>query len=328
MNLWEELIERCAQRRLQKIGPLSDQAYEELLLAVRENPTSFVDAEPEQALLVLARALDSYRASHRNDDLLDDDAFQEARNRRLAALRDECARARDIDPGCLDAELLEVLAADLDPDPLTERLIEIQHKFGLDGDGSTAAGPSAPEGDAWDDVTCRPYLRVRAAFARTCLDGSRFKMAAASALSVMDASPSDPLGARHTAMLAYARLEDEAGLDAVDARLGRHESAWSHLARTLLLYKLNRLTAARRSLRGFCQLCEGGSYALLRPTYVEIYLPDRPEAAPCSFEECLLAVREAEPIIADVPDFIGWCQSFDWVSADAQAFGEKNGLDW
>ena len=34
MNLWEELIERCARRRLQKIGPLSDQAYEELLLAV------------------------------------------------------------------------------------------------------------------------------------------------------------------------------------------------------------------------------------------------------------------------------------------------------
>lgn len=327
MNLWEELIERCARRRLQKIGPLSDQAYEELLLAVRENPTSFIDAAPEQALLVLARALDAYHANRRDDDLLDDDAFQEARSRRLAALRGECARARDIDPGCLDAELLEVLAADLDPDPLTERLIELQRKFGLD-EVEPAAEVSAPTGDAWDDVACRPYLRVRAAFARTCLDGARFKMAAATALSVMDATPSDPLGARHTAMLAYARLEDEAGLDAVDARLGRHESAWSHLARTLLLYKLDRLPAARRSLRGFCQLCEGGSYALLRPTCVEIYLPDRPEAAPCSFEECLLAVREAEPIIADVPDFIGWCQDFDWVSEGAQAFAEKNGLDW
>lgn len=327
MNLWEELIERCARRRLQKIGPLSDQAYEELLLAVRENPTSFVDAAPEQALLVLARALDAYHADRRDDDLLDDDAFQEARSRRLAALRGECARARDIDPSCLDAELLEVLAADLDPDPLTERLIELQRKFGLD-EVEPAAKASAPTGDAWDDVACRPYLRVRAAFARTCLDGARFKMAAATALSVMDATPSDPLGARHTAMLAYARLEDEAGLDAVDARLGRHESAWSHLARTLLLYKLDRLPAARRSLRGFCQLCEGGSYALLRPTYVETYLPDRPEAAPCSFEECLLAVREAEPIIADVPDFIGWCQDFDWVSEGAQAFAEKNGLDW
>lgn len=327
MNLWEELIEHCARRRLQKIGPLSDQAYEELLLAVRENPTSFVDAAPEQALLVLARALDAYHAGRRDDDLLDDDAFQEARSRRLAALRGECARARSIDPGCLDAELLDALAADLDPDPLTERLIELQRKFGLDEVEPTTEA-SAPTGDAWDDVACRPYLRVHAAFARTCLDGARFKMAAATALSVMDATPSDPLGARHTAMLAYARLEDEAGLDAVDARLGRHESAWSHLARTLLLYKLDRLTAARRSLRGFCQLCEGGSYALLRPTYVEIYLPDRPETTPCSFEECLLAVREAEPIIADVPDFIGWCQDFDWVSEGAQAFAEKNGLDW
>lgn len=328
MSIWDELIERCAWRRRQKIGPLSDQAYEELVRAVRENPVAFVDAAPERALLVLAQALDAYQAGRREDDVLDDDAFQAARVRRLTTLRDECDRARAIDAGCLDAELLVMLATDLDPDPLTGGLIEIQREFGFGEKGDSAAGPDAPAGDAWNDVFCHPYLRVRAAFARTCLEAARFKMAAEAALSVMDAAPSDPLGARHTAMLAYARLEDEAGLDAVDARLGRRESAWSHLARTLLLYKLNRLPAARRALHGYCQLCEGGAYALLRPTYVEIYLPDRPEAAACSFEESLLAVREAEPIIADVPDFIGWCQGFDWVTQDAQSFAEKNGLDW
>ena len=54
--------------------------------------------------------------------------------------------------------------------------------------------------------------------------------------SVMDAAPRDPLGARHTYMLACARLEDEAGFDAVCARFSRQESAWSHLSRALLLY--------------------------------------------------------------------------------------------
>ena len=129
-------------------------------------------------------------------------------------------------------------------------------------------------------------------------------------------------------MLACARLEDEAGLGALDARFSDRESAWSHLARVLLLYKLNRLPAARRALRGFDSLCAGGAYALLHPTYVEIYLPDRPDAEPCGFEESLMAVREAEPIIADVPEFISWCQGHDWLVASARAFAERNDLDW
>ena len=38
MNAWDELVERCAIRRRRKIGPLSDEAYQELLLAVRADP--------------------------------------------------------------------------------------------------------------------------------------------------------------------------------------------------------------------------------------------------------------------------------------------------
>ena len=41
-----------------------------------------------------------------------------------------------------------------------------------------------------------------------------------------------------------------------------------------------------------------------------------------------MAVREAEPIIADVPDFINWCQGHDWLVASARQFAEKNDLDW
>lgn len=319
MRAWEELVERCALRRREKIGPLSDEAFEELVLAVRADPEAFVDDDAERALLVLARALDAYRASVRDDDLLDDDAYEAERGRRMAALRAECERALEADERCLDASLVRLLASDLEPDPLLAGMLELEREF---------AGGEPPAGDAWDDVFYRPRLRLRAAVARACLDGARERMAESAAASVMDATPKDPLGARHTAMLACARLEDEAGFDAVCARFSRQESAWSHLARTILLYKLDRMGAARRALRGFDGLCSGGAYALLRPTYVEAYLPDRPEAAPCSFEECLLAVREAEPIIADVPDFIPWCQGQDWLMESAGRFAAGRDLDW
>lgn len=319
MNAWEELIRRCAHRRREKIGGLSDQAFDELVLAVRENVEGFVDHPSERALLVLARALDAYRASCRNDDLLDDNAYEAERARRLGALHRECALALSIDGESLDARLLEALSADQNPDDLLGALLGIEKSFSSD---------EPPAGDAWDDVFYRPHLRLRAAVARTCLDTARYRMAESAALSVMDASPADPLGARHTHMLACARLEDESGFDAVCARFSRQESAWSHLARVLLLYKLDRMSAARRALRGYDELCQGGAYALLRPTYVEIYLPDRPEVGACGFEECMFAVREAEPIIADVPDFIGWCQGFDWFVASARRFAEKSDLDW
>ena len=129
-------------------------------------------------------------------------------------------------------------------------------------------------------------------------------------------------------MLACARLEDEEGLGATEALFSERESAWSHLSRALLLYKLGRMSAARRALRGFDSLCAGGAYALLRPVYVDLYLPERPEAPACGFEEAVMAVREAEPIIADVPEFLGWCQGHDWLMASAQSFAERNDLDW
>lgn len=324
MNAWEELIERCARRRREKIGPLSEQAYGELLLAVRNNPASFVDGPSEQAFLELARALDAYRESLRDDDLLDDDAYQLARNRRLAALSTTCAAIAAADPSCLDARLVALLAEDRDPDPLLEGLVALEREA-ADQDGPF---PAAGTEDAWGDVLLRPRLRLRAAVARTCLDSARFRMAASAAASMIDASPADPLGGRHTYALALARLEDEAGFDGLDARFSRHGSPWSHLARVILLYKLDRMGAARRALRGFDDLCEGGAYALLHPTFVEVYLPDRPEAEADGFEEGMFAVREAEPIIADVPDFVSWAQDQDWFVRSAEAFARENDLDW
>lgn len=116
-------------------------------------------------------------------------------------------------------------------------------------------------------------------------------------------------------------------MNALEARFTQG-NAWTSLARCLLLYKLERTPAARRSLRGFAQLNQGAAYAMMRPVFVEVYLPDRPDYAPGSFEEAMAAVHEAEVIIADTPDFVAWCQAQAWFEADARAYAEKHDLDW
>lgn len=321
MNFREELILRCASRRRQKLGQMSDAAYQELLLAVKQNPEAYVNDPAEKAYVILGKTLRKFNESARDDDLLDDDQYMAARAKRFEVLAKAYDAAIELDAGCLDAHLLRALATIERPDKLLDALLDLEEKF-KDDDRPV-------DQLEWGDVWSRPRLRLRAAVARTCGDAACWKMARDAAESVLRATEKDgdPLGARNTAALAYARLEDEEGLNALEARWSQG-NAWSNLARCLLLYKLGRMPAARRALRGYGQLTKGAAYALLKPMYVEVFLPDRPELAPGSFDEALAAVHEAEVIIADTPDFIAWCQTLDWFEADARAYAEKHDLDW
>ena len=250
----------------------------------------------------------------------DDDQYMAARNKRFEALRGACQAALSLDADCLDAQLLLTLATVGRPDKLLDALCELEEKC--------ADGPAFAQLD-WGNPWDRARLRLRAAISRTCADCACWKMALETANSVLGVTESagDPLGARNTAALAHARLEDEEGLNALEARFTQG-NAWTSLARCLLLYKLDRMPAARRSLRGFAQLNQGAAYAMMRPVFVEVYLPDRPDYAPGSFEEAMAAVHEAEVIIADTPDFVAWCQAQAWFEADARAYAEKHDLDW
>lgn len=322
MNIHEELVQRLAARRREALGDLSDQAFAELLLAVRESPEGFVDSPAEAAYVELDRAFAAYDESLGNDDLLDDDEYQAARLARLGALRGACGRALALDEKCLDARLIDVIAADAEPDELLERLLALH-------DGVDSVARVAADGvDLWADVFSRPKLRLEAAISRTLLNGARYRMAVDACERVMAAMPGDELGCRHTEAIALARLEDEVAFDQLDARFGRHDNAWTSLSRCILFYKLGRMSAARRALGGFASLCRGGAYALLRPVYVEVYLPDRPPVEVNSLEEATLAVHEAEPTIADVPDFINWATRQPGFAAGAEAFADKNDLDW
>lgn len=315
MKAREELIARLAETRRAELGGMSDAAFEELKLAVRESPESFVDTPANQAFLLICNALDRFEKDCEDNDLLDDDEYYRARTKRHARMASDCDQALEIDPGCTDALLLKMLALKDNPEVLLGALLDMEE-------------PVEAEGDAWDNVLLRPQLRIRAAAIRACMDTARYRMAVEKSLEMFALAPSDVLGCRHSAALAYARLEDEAGFEELDARFNHASSAWSLLARAILNFKLGRMGAARRSLAGYSTLVEGGAYALLRPVLIDTYMPDRPAVAPCCFQEAMFAVHEADPIVVDVPDFARWAEDQPAIRAAAQAYADKYGYDW
>ena len=324
MNARDELVHRLSIKRSRKLGSLSKEAFAELELAVREDPSNFVDDVEEQAFSVIAQALARYEESRHDDDLLDDEQYLAARETRMRRISAACTQALGLDEQCVDARLIMVLASDVTPDEQTGMLL------GLDKQLEQDFGPIEPgaAGDAWADVFVRPRLRVRAALARACVDTARFTMARSNCEDLLALAPLDTLGARFTYALTLARLEDEEGFNWLDAREKRKGNAWFHLSRALLMYKLGRMPAARRALRGYDRLCAGGAYILLQPIFVDTYIPDRPAFEPGSFAEAMLAAHEAEPIIADTPDFVGWASQQPGFYDSAVAYCERNGLDW
>lgn len=324
MNGHEELVERLAIKRRHKIGELSSEGFNELQLAVKQNPESFIDDDEERAFSAVVGALDTYGESLEDDDLRDDIAYEAERGKRYGRMRNACKKALELDPQCLDARLLSILASN----NTCERLFSDLQCLHDDVNSQQGKLTPAATGDAWTNVFDRPRLRIEAALARACVDTARFSLAKKYCVELLTLSPLDWLGARNTCALVLARLEDEDGFNWLDARFSHHGNAWFHLSRVILQYKLGRMGAARRALRGYDNLCLGGAYTLMQPFYVERYLPDRPPLEPGSFDESVYAVFEADPIIADMPEFIRWAGSQTDFMASARSFASNNGFDW
>lgn len=315
MKAREELVIRLAETRRAALGDMSDGAFDELKLAVQDAPEAFIDTPANQAFFMVCTAVERFDKDCADNDLLDDDEYYRARQKRHARMASDCEQALAADPACTDARLLKAIAENDNPEALLGILLDMEQ-------------PVTAEGDAWHDVLLRPQLRVRAAAVRTCMETARYRMAVEKAHESIALAPSDVLGCRHSAALAYARLEDEQGFEDLDARFDHASSAWSLLGRVILNFKLGRMGAARRSLVGYSTLVEGGAYALLRPVLIDTYTPDRPQVAPCSFQAGMFAVHEADPIVVDVPDFAAWAEAQPGVRSSARSYAAEHGFEW
>lgn len=331
MNLTEELVQRCALKRRATIGPMSDAAYEELLLAVQSDLKSYASETDELPMYHLAQAVKRYQDSQFNDDSYTDEEFVQARITRLQTFLHALENIREKYGENTDLLRMDALIHASDPESLLQALLAIQNQAEKEAkrtpnleDSKTSA--TVPH-DTWADVFARLRLRLQAAIGRAYADTARFKLATTTCEQLLEESPSDAVGARFTLALTYARLEDEAALNRLDDRFNHHSNAWIELARAILLFKLSRISSARRALKSYQMNTEGGAFALLHPTFVDIYIPDRPEVKTGSFNEALLAIHEAEPVIVDVPDFVEWAGNIPEFAAASDAYAEANGFD-
>ena len=331
MNLTEELVQRCALKRRASIGSMSDAAYEELLLAVQSDLKSYASETDELPMYHLAQAVKRYQDSQVNDDSYTDEEFVQARITRLQTFLHALKNIREKYGENTDLLRMDALIHASDPESLLQALLAIQNQAEKEAkrtsnleDSKTSA--TIPH-DMWADVFVRPRLRLQAAIGRAYADTARFRLAATTCEQLLEGSPSDAVGARFTLALTYARLEDEAALNRLDDRFNHHSNAWIELARAILLFKLSRISSARRALKSYQMNTEGGAFALLHPTFVDIYIPDRPEVKTGSFNEALLAIHEAEPVIVDVPDFVEWAGNIPEFAAASDAYAAANGFD-
>ena len=327
MRLRDELILRCARHREATLGGLSPEGFAELEAAVRENVTAFIDTVEDVAFAEVTRASENFERALRESEALDDEAYGVARAKAIDTLRKACEHAIEVDPDCTDARHMRTVCATTGfclPNAAFKELCAV-----YDGSRRTFDDIARmPGGLSWDNVFFRPHARLLAALARTSIACTRYRLALELGEELLRRCPADEVGIRHTMAVAYARLEDETGLNALDDRFDHESTAWSLLSRTLLLYRLERYGSARRALRSYVHLVEGGAYALLRPVLLPPYLPSRPELGQLTFEAAMQAVFEIETVIADTPGFVAWAQEQPEVVAAAKLFADDRGFEW
>jgi len=326
---------------------LTDAARELVHNDVSVNPHKYAQSEHAQALLSYAgvhrHLLDEL---HRIEDMGSDEEFEQTRNRLFDDMRDELLKIVRIDAHVLDAQLLAIILADTPVDACLGDLMKLE---------ATTADYLQQSVPGFDMEAPHYWAnKVLADGARALISpgGARFLGGRSHALGPPPrvgrggprpgAPPTHarrvlkaegyPTRAAGTVLLALARLEDEDGFFALAHQLEEEigadaleNSPWYLLARTILLFKTNKMRPATRALREFANRCEGGAFFLLNSMYQTPYLPCRPEPRD-PWDLSHQAVWEADGIISDTPDFAPWANACEDVSQLAQEFARRYGF--
>lgn len=312
-----------------------------------------------------AQALVAYANAHEHlmsqldaiENVADDAEFDRKRNQLFDETRSALNKIAEADRLCIDACLVGLLLSNISIDACLSELMKLEqrtrtqldeHVEGFSSgaphfwDEAFIAARTIEGGDALataaaltvQEPTLIGWLHTLEALAQMCLASARYRAAERYARLVMRAA-GYPNHAEGTVFLALARLEDEDAFFALahelEARHGEDapalldDSPWFLLARTLLLYKLNRPRPARRALRDFANRCDGGAFFLLNPTYLTPYLPVRP-APRHPWDLAHQATWDADGIIVDTPDFAPWAEQVEGIYEISERFADRNGF--
>ena len=216
-----------------------------------------------------------------------------------------------IDPSCHDArrmkaaatcpsfeayyQFLEDGADDVERQCLEQRDFELA--LGDDERASLAA-----------DIALRPYLRWLSSQAAKALICGRYRRTIALARKSVELDPKDSSDVRFTAALAFAKLEDEEGLEEfrrghgslANARMV--EDGWLQLSRLALAHKRNDLAAARRQVSVLLRTYPRSVTTLIRQDELPDGVFSRLAVAPYSEDELILAVSEGTVLLQEGRD--------------------------
>ena len=179
-------------------------------------------------------------------------------------------------------------------------------------------------------LALRPYLRWLATIASKAVICGRNREALRIIDELLDLDPIDPSDARFTAALAYAKLEDEQGLEKLAhhcaSRLSAADGAWMRLSFASLAYRRRDYAAAREHITRIVD-----TYPYAAPTLaMQRELPDgvfaRLAVPPYSEDELVLAVSEATVLLQEGRDAFGRGSFGSWVMLEAVGLATKEQL--
>lgn len=228
-----------------------------------------------------------------------------------------------LDPECFDAIRMRSSTRLGSPSERSEFLKSEEPRVREACEKARAAASGLDDSDRANlagELAMRPYQRWLASLAEDQLICGRNRAAIATCEKLLEVDPADMSDARFTLALALAKLEDEAGLDALAGRYhtlcpsrGAND-AWLLIARMALAHRQLKPALARTHLAEILRCYPTGAVALLRQNE----LPDgefaRLNVQPYSEDELVVALSESVVLLQEGNDRTGRGVLGTWIA--------------
>lgn len=244
--------------------------------------------------------------------------------------------ALGLDPHCYDAARMSVAATCPSFESYYDYLCETEPEVrAYCEEARNAALLSGSDERATEEaaIALHPHLRWLAALASKALICGRNREALRFCEEAFRLDPADTADVRFTAALAHAKLEDEQGLDQLEARCRKlpHpygiDDAWMLLARLSLAERRLNHPLARQILAHIAELYPNAAVTLARQKELPDGVFARLALPPFSEDELIVATSEATVLTQEGRDSLGRGTLGTWLLQESLAIASRAQLD-
>ena len=169
------------------------------------------------------------------------------------------------------------------------------------------------------DLAMRPYYRWLATLATKAVICGRNREAIRMSERLLELDPQDNSDVRFTCAIAYAKLEDQQGLERFAAKTrplmrAGTEDAWMQLSLIALAHKRHDIASAQRLLTRLISTYPHASEALVSQKELPDGVFARLAVAPFSEDELILAISEATVLLQEGRDDAGRGVLGTWIA--------------